>query len=347
MMSHLSKGKQLGVILLFFLVLFSIHLFVIEQFSREFSLVVPIWVIFLLSVLFIVGRLLEVYVAGLRILKTISFVWLGLIFNGLWVYALFLGLSYIVSIPKTIPTLVIVLLSIYGLLNALSIHERIVTVVSKKVKKSVRIVQISDLHLGAIHQQDFLNKVVDHVLEYKPDYVAITGDLIDGELRPGTLFPLTRISCPVYYVTGNHEYYKGIGYVKTQLEQTQVVWLKKSITKGDIQFIGVDDLSKGEQLVKALKNETLAKKFNVLLHHRPHGIKEVSKMGVDLFLAGHTHNGQIFPFNFIVKIFYPYIKNQYTVGSMVLNVCVGSDTWGPPMRLGSVNEICVIDVKPK
>ena len=80
--------------------------------------------------------------------------------------------------------------------------------------------------------------------------------------------------------------------------------------------------------------------------HRPHGLESAAKVGIDLMLAGHTHFGQIFPFNYVVGLSHPYIKGLYKHGDCFLYVSPGTGTWGPRMRLGSHNQIVLVELSP-
>ncbi|MBT7903597.1 hypothetical protein HN587_07070 [Candidatus Woesearchaeota archaeon] len=83
------------------------------------------------------------------------------------------------------------------------------------------------------------------------------------------------------------------------------------------------------------------------MYHQPKGMIEAEKAGINLQLAGHTHNGQIFPFNFVVKAVFPHVRGLYKINNLNLYVSPGTGTWGPPMRLGSSNEITVINLVSK
>jgi predicted MPP superfamily phosphohydrolase len=149
-------------------------------------------------------------------------------------------------------------------------------------------------------------------------------------------------------VTGNHERYEGIELVVDALKGTGVRVLRDEVvnTHG-IQLVGVDDPGDFPR-----KNHVLARlnisdgKPSVLMQHTPGAVKDAQGAGIDLMLSGHTHNGQIIPFNYIVKLFFPYIQGLYRIGEMHLYVSPGTGTWGPPMRLGSRSEITLLRLQP-
>ena len=87
-------------------------------------------------------------------------------------------------------------------------------------------------------------------------------------------------------------------------------------------------------------------RFTILMYHRPDGLEDAARSGIDLMLCGHTHNGQIVPFHWLVKRYFPRIAGRYEAGATVLYVSPGTGTWGPTMRLGSSNEITVFELSP-
>jgi hypothetical protein len=115
-----------------------------------------------------------------------------------------------------------------------------------------------------------------------------------------------------------------------------------------LQVVGVDYPEKeGQKDNPVLKDIRIdSTKPSVLLYHTPAGLDDAVEAGIDLQLSGHTHNGQIFPFNYLAKLFYPKIKGLYRIKNMSLYVSPGTGTWGPPMRLGSNNEITLLNLVP-
>lgn len=217
----------------------------------------------------------------------------------------------------------------------------------------LRIVQISDLHLGVISGEKYLKRVVDKVNEQRPDIVLITGDIIDTDGRDGKrfkeLFRQIKSDKGVYAVLGNHEYYHGAEKNPAFFEESGMVLLRNrnvEAAKG-LVIAGIDDLSAkkqfrngGDYIEKALENRQEG--FLVLMSHSPLEVEKASRSGVDLMLSGHCHNGQIWPFNLFSKIFYPYNYGRFQVGEMILLVTRGTGTWGPPMRLFRRNEMVTI-----
>ena len=289
--------------------------------------------------------------AAISWLYTASATWLGvlfLLFSALIVYEL---LSMLFSLDRFVSAIVIIsvalVLSAAAVINAMFLAVKVVEVPLDGLPSDLKIVQLSDLHLGTVHNSAYLKKVVDKANALDPDMVVITGDLVDGMSQPHTYKGLDRIKADTYFITGNHERYQGKEKVFELLSSTKVKILDDEAlsTKG-IQLIGLSDggdfKSPGPKLQKIQIEED---KPSVLLYHAPTGIEDAAKEGIDLQVSGHTHNGQLMPFNFLVWPFYPRIKGLYQVDGTYLYVSPGTGTWGPPMRLGSRSEITLLGLK--
>ncbi len=223
------------------------------------------------------------------------------------------------------------------------------------------VAQITDLHVGPAIREREVRRVVEQTNALRPDVIAITGDLVDGSVRElgAAVSELGRLRARhgVYFVTGNHEYYSGVDAWLDELRRLGVRVLRNErVEIGDrgasIDLAGVDDWSAaragnghGTDLQRALAGRDPDRSL-VLLAHQPRGIGEAVKGGVELQVSGHTHGGQIFPFNLLVAAAYPYVKGLHThaEGDRAGQIFVsrGTGYWGPPMRLGAPPEIAKI-----
>ncbi|RME31260.1 metallophosphoesterase [Candidatus Woesearchaeota archaeon] len=213
----------------------------------------------------------------------------------------------------------------------------------------VRIVHLSDLHIGPAHRRGYLARVVRAVNQAKPDLVCITGDLIDqpGKLTPELLTPLRQLRAPVYYTLGNHEHYVGVRTIKELIKHSPLQLLEDAVAIHDgITIIGLTDSEDRNKVSRALP--PLARKakntFTLLLYHRPDGLAAAAEHGVDLMLSGHTHAGQLWPFSLFVRFRFRNISGFAKLRGTTLYTSPGTGTWGPPMRLGSRSVITVLDV---
>ncbi|MDP2646019.1 MAG: metallophosphoesterase [Desulfobacterales bacterium] len=261
------------------------------------------------------------------------------------------------------------LLALSGGLAGYGIHEAMtlpgVVRVSVPVKnlpgdlEGFRIVQLSDLHVGPTIKRKYVAGVVRIANELEPDVLVLTGDLSEG--RPGALrqdvSPLSelRAKSGKLLVTGNHEYYNGIkGWLQEISRLGFQVLLNEHliIQRGTARLLmaGVPDPQarrldpdNAPDLRKTLKDvpECHAK---ILLAHRPHAIFESSQHGFDLQLSGHTHGGQIFPFNYMQLLREPYIAGLHLHHKTWIYVSRGTGVWGPPMRVGAPAEVTQISL---
>lgn len=225
------------------------------------------------------------------------------------------------------------------------------------------IAQITDLHVGPSIGEREVRRVVDQVNALRPDLVAVTGDLVDGtvgELEAAIRY-LGRLEARrgVFFVTGNHEYYSGVGPWVAELRRLGLRVLRNErVAIGDpgasFDLAGVDDFSArgfgrghGPDLDRALAGRDSSRAL-VLLAHQPRAsvVSEAAAAGVELQISGHTHGGQIVPFNLLVRAAYPYVKglhrHEEEGRSLQVFVSRGTGYWGPPMRLGSPPEIAKI-----
>ncbi len=352
----MAKIIQFVVFLcIFFAVYFGMHLYVflrltgMMQIKRTFLLYA---LIAALALSFPVMSLLERFFAGWinRILYTISATWLGVLWLFLWALLAYEIIRPFADIDQRISGFVIIgivlILSAVSIANAAFVRVNHVDIPIKDLKGQLSIVQLSDLHMGTIHNSGYLKNIVKMTNELKPDMVMITGDLVDGSsaLNAKSFSALKNLKPKTFFSTGNHEEYvdkeKAIGFLK---KANITVLMNQMQNYKGTSIIGIDDPGNGMRRDKSIDDFKINSSGPVILmYHRPDSFDDAAKKGVDLQLSGHTHDGQIFPFNLITKIFYPRIKGLYELNNSYLYVSPGTGTWGPPMRLGSRSEITYI-----
>ncbi|HEY0139939.1 MAG TPA: metallophosphoesterase [Thermoanaerobaculia bacterium] len=217
-----------------------------------------------------------------------------------------------------------------------------------------RIVQWSDVHVGPTIQRRFVQSLVDRTNTLNADAMVITGDFADSDFAEfgDHIEPLRdlRTRDGIYYVTGNHEYYWKPADWIAALERLGVTFLKNEhrVVRNGLVIAGVTDpVGRGthKQDTKAAVAGAPRDAVKVLLSHRPQTAQEASTLGVDLQLSGHTHGGQFFPFNLVIRFFQPIVSGLHKVGSTWLYVNRGTGYWGPPSRLGVHGEITVITLR--
>ena len=235
-----------------------------------------------------------------------------------------------------------------------SIYPRVTTLkltVDKKAGKleKLNIVAASDFHLGTIIGRGQLGRIVDKINSLNPDLVLLPGDIVDSELTSlhknnlGQPLEDIRARFGVYAATGNHEYIGGIKETSAFLIRHNINLLRDQTIKvaDTVYLVGREDLSanrfgniRRKNLTELLQD--VDKSYAVILmDHQPFGLEEAAANGVDLQLSGHTHYGQLWPINYIVRSVYELAWGYMQKGSTHYYVSNGVGTWGPPVRIGN------------
>ncbi|MCE3037626.1 metallophosphoesterase [Helicobacter sp. faydin-H20] len=232
-----------------------------------------------------------------------------------------------------------------------------------RLQKEMKIIQISDLHINTLTRIQNLQKMIQKVNELKPDAIMLTGDIIDSNSHrieeKIILLKNLKAKFGIYYILGNHEYYHNTEEILDLIRELGIIVLNNTSTTINIDstplinIIGITDLS-GEKMgflkpnIKQAILKGNPKIPSILLSHQPKVLKFIGNKKIELILSGHTHGGQIFPFNFLVALDQPYVKGLHLYKpNQYIYVSQGSSTWGPPMRLGSTSEITYITLKPQ
>ena len=220
------------------------------------------------------------------------------------------------------------------------------------------ILQISDLHAGAGISRAYVEKVVRQAIGLKADVIVLTGDIADGnfEMFRDHVEPLARLTAhaPVLYITGNHEYLRDSEKWVEHFGQMgfQILLNKHTLFfKGSssILFAGVTDPAvkeirpnDGPDIEQAISASPVSD-IKILLAHQPN-IAQQASMHFDLQLSGHTHAGQFFPWNLIIKLLQSYSSGLKKCGPMWVYTNSGTGFWGPPLRIGTTSEITILEL---
>ncbi|MEG8946698.1 metallophosphoesterase [Rosettibacter firmus] len=223
---------------------------------------------------------------------------------------------------------------------------------------SLNIVMASDLHLGTINGQKFAYKIVDKINKLKPDLILFAGDIIDEDIKPvlkdnvGKALYELKAKYGIYGITGNHEYIGGVKEAVNYLNAHNIKMLQDTaiLINNSFYIIGREDRSIDRFTGK--KRKKLSELVNgidkslpiILMDHQPFHLEEAEENEIDLQLSGHTHNGQLWPLNYLLKKIYELPWGYKRKGNTHYYVSCGAGGWGPPVRLGSVPEIVNIKI---
>jgi uncharacterized protein len=220
------------------------------------------------------------------------------------------------------------------------------------------IAMASDIHLGTLIGKCGALRLVNRINQLNPDIILLAGDVVDEDLKPvirrnlGETLRNLHAKYGVYAITGNHEYIGGAAEAVAYLKAHNIKYLEDSavLIDGKFWLAGRDDRDISRFTGKKRKElNTLLKDVDrsyplILMDHQPFNFQDVVDQGVDLQLSGHTHHGQIWPFNYITKAMYEVSWGYKKKGGTHFYVSSGFGTWGPPIRLGNRPEIVYITV---
>lgn len=252
---------------------------------------------------------------------------------------------------------------IIGYINAMVVNVKTIPLtIHKKIegKPEMKVLMVSDIHLGALIRERHEQRLLHIINDQKPDLVLICGDLVDSEIAPVIRKKLGKhiqeIKTPygVYAVTGNHEYIGGIEQSLAYLKSINVKMLIDSIVTlpNGVQVVGRNDRAaghgaKGQKPLTELLTGIDHSKPVIVMNHQPYNLSEASNAGVDLHLSGHTHHGQLWPFNHITKAMFELSWGYLKKGATHFYVSSGYGTWGPSVRLGNRPEVVVFELSFK
>lgn len=271
--------------------------------------------------------------------------------------------SVITKDPEKVRRTMAIIVSIFVLIMVVAgfINTRMITIkkyninINKKAGelKSLNIVMASDLHLGTINGKSFAYRVVDKINKLNPDIILFAGDIIDEDIKPvlrdnvGEALLELKAKYGVYGITGNHEYIGGVNAAVEYLKNHNIQMIRDTSVKIDNSFYIVGREDRDSKRFADYSRKPLNKIIEgvdkslpiILMDHQPFQLSDASNNGIDLQLSGHTHNGQLWPVNYIVKKIYEIPWGFKFIGNTYYYVSCGVGGWGPPVRIGSLPEI--------
>jgi len=331
---------------------------------------VPGWIVWqtipgAMAIAFILATLLRLRFShpALRVVYIVTAVWLGILnfaffaAVGCWIVA---GATLLSGWPlprfqvAAILFGIALVATVYGLVNAQWIRVSRVTVRLRHlpgVWQGRTAALVTDLHLGPLFGAGFLRRVIARLRFLRPDAVFIGGDMFDGSTfgADQLVAPWREFSTPqgIYYVTGNHDEFVERSIFLDAVKRTGVQVLNNEKTTVDgLQIVGIHD-SEAEnpaELRSILRQVAIDRlRPSVLVAHRPVNLSVAEEEGISLQLSGHTHGGQIWPWNLLVsRIYGRFAHGLSRLGNLQLYTSNGVGAWGPPLRVGTKSEIVLI-----
>ena len=243
-------------------------------------------------------------------------------------------------------------LFVYGNRHYRHKYRQEITIRSTKVTKPVKLVLMSDLHLGYHNRRKEFARWVDLINNEQPDMILVAGDIIDGSMRPlreeRMHEEFQRLEAPVFACLGNHEYFSGEPEAQRFYGDAGIHLLRDaSAIQGDLCILGRDDrMNRRRQPLRDLAKSADKSKYLVLLDHQPYHLEQAEREGVDFQFSGHTHHGQVWPISWITDMMYECAFGTYQRGSTNYYVSSGMGIWGGKFRIGTRSEYLVLTIDP-
>lgn len=215
----------------------------------------------------------------------------------------------------------------------------------------MKIVAISDVHLGDGTGKKALQRYVRKINAQQPDLILIGGDLIDNSIKPvygarmNEELEQLKATLGIYMVPGNHEYISGLEQCEEFLRLTDITLLRDSVATlpNGVQIIGRDDRSnKRRKTLENLIAQTDKSRPIVVIDHQPYKLAQADSLGVDLQFSGHTHHGQVWPISMITDRMFEQSHGYRKWSHAHIYVSSGLSLWGPPFRIGTNSDMAVI-----
>ncbi len=260
---------------------------------------------------------------------------------------------------------IIMALGIFGTFQAKDFQVVEYTIeTEKELKQNYTIALISDIHISyQIGFKEF-KEIIDLVNAQNPDYIFIAGDFFDGDWRTfyeediNSLLKDFKPRKGTYMVLGNHDnYMENTEMIPYLFAESGIKVLKDEtvILNDDLYLVGRKDVTDGRERygedtrthLDELLKDAEPELFTILMDHAPLEIYDAERMGVNLQVSGHTHQGQLYPFGIITERYFPFDYGHFSLNEYNLVASSGVGTWGPPVRVGTKSEIVRINVKQK
>ena len=350
--------------ILVFIVLFAMHAVLGAWFSACYHLnwkIFSFWLPLVATVATVAGLWYSrLHYEGMaQSIYYISYIWFGFVFLGFCACLIFWavrGLLCLGSLPVGWMgiTSIVVLLVVYGMSLWGGFSEPQIKRISLKIPNmpKLKIALLSDSHLGMGVSYKRFEKAIQTIEDEIPDVVFVLGDVFEyGPNRSQYAARLKKLYTPLgmYGVFGNHEYYVGYENSKAFFNEAGITLLENTtlVLPNRVQLVGLKDIHTARvsaQEVTDLIASLNPQKPIILLSHTPKYAEEAAAAGADLMFSGHTHNGQLWPFNYLVRLQFPRVYGLFDVENMKFYITSGLFYWGIPLRFLAPAEIPIVEV---
>lgn len=269
-----------------------------------------------------------------------------------WVIG-FVPKSWLYSNGKSAMVITVLMIGIFGYGNwhyYEKVRQPVRLTTKKTMTKDLKIVMLSDLHLGYHNRRTEFSKWVDVINAEHPDLILFGGDIVDISVRPlieeKVSEEFRRFNAPLYACLGNHEYFSGKLQAKKFYREAGITLLCDSVVKlQDVTIIGRDDRSNPHRKpLASLMQEIDKNDYLILLDHQPYHLEEAEDEQIDFQFSGHTHHGQVWPISWITEALYEDAFGPLTKGQTQYYVSSGMGIWGGKFRIGTRSEYVVVTI---
>ncbi len=231
-------------------------------------------------------------------------------------------------------------------------RENFVLKSEKPLVKPLKIVMVSDLHIGYHNPKSELSRWVDIINGENPDLVLIAGDIVDFSIVPvleqDDASEFRRVNAPIYACYGNHDHMSGITNAKDFFERANIrVLCDETVVLPSlgVALIGRDDRTNKERLpIREIVTDEAKQYYTILMDHQPYHLEEAEENQIDFQFSGHTHEGQVWPLNYIVNAIYECGYGRWTKGKTEYYISSGLGIWGGKFRIGTRSEYVVAEL---
>ena len=244
---------------------------------------------------------------------------------------------------------VVLLMIIGGLHYHHKYREELTITTDKPLEKPLKVVLISDLHLGYHNRRAELARWVDMINAENPDLILTAGDIVDRSIRPvfegNYAQEFHRLKAPVWTVLGNHDYYSNEPLVEQFFKDAGIRLLRdESAQFGGITVIGRDDRTNPHRKPLSALTDSISG-FSILLDHQPYHLEEAEQAGIDFQFSGHTHRGQVWPISWVTDALYEKSWGHHQRGTTRYYITSGIGIWGARIRIGTRSEYLVLNIR--